>query len=764
MANGSAISEKNGAHPANSARTLLSITGMTCSGCQRAVLNALTSLEAVDRAVVSLDKQSAEIEWKNKASPQIEQAIESVREAGYEAEISADSTAASTSPSFFHGWFWTVLVGAIGTVPMMICEWTFGLGEISVYRWIAFCLASPVQFIGGWRFYRGAWSQLKHGRSNMDTLVSLGSSTAFFYSLYLLLSRTAGHVFFMESAAIITLVGAGHWVEAIVSSRAAFALRALLELAPAQARKVTEQGHELLVSVASLLPGDLILLKPGDRVPADATLLEGESSVDESMLTGESMPVDKSVGMKIFTGTQNLNGSIKARVDAVGAQSSLAQIIAVVERAQNSRANIQKLGDRISSIFVPGVVLIALATAIWWGVWYSSAHSIASWFSAIVPVHAFSSSWAAAIYHCAAVLIIACPCAMGLATPAAIMAAANQGARMGILIRDGDALEKSGCITSIVFDKTGTLTTGKIDVASTVSFAEEESELSLKVAVELARRSNHPVSQAVAQIHSPWEPLQLENWREIRGRGIEAEVHLNGQKRLFRLGSLNWMKELRNLTPAALEMAEENLRAGATVLFLADGAAVLRIFVLADKLKRGARQVLEDLRQKGYQCYMVTGDNRLAALSVAAQLGLKEKRVMAETSPEGKAEMIRKLQEAGERVAFVGDGINDAPALKQSNLGFAMAQATDVAREAADIVLLQADLAMIPQALDLAKKTLRIIKQNLFWAFFYNALGIPLAAIGVVSPVLSALAMGLSDLIVIGNALRLRQNAVKTER
>jgi Cu+-exporting ATPase len=539
-----------------------------------------------------------------------------------------------------------------------------------------------------------------------------------------------------------------------------------MNLAPQIARKLDEQGNETETPVASLRVGDKVVLKPGDRIPTDGEALEGNSAVDESMLTGESLPVDKAEGAKLYTGTVNQNGRLLMRVTATGEATALSQIIAVVQRAQNSRANIQKLGDRVSSVFVPVVVLVAIGTGLWWGLAYESAlrvgQSIAPY---LWPVHFPASALAVAFIHAAGVLIVACPCAMGLATPAAIMVGTNVAACRGILIRDGVALEKSGKITAVVFDKTGTLTQGKLSVAG-VEDLREPSQCSVpvrEIAAALAQPSNHPLSQAVATSgrgaqaaglpDSAARRIQLSDWQELRGQGVQAKI----DGTLLRLGSLSWLGKSGIDPSSAKKFVDEWSAQGATILGLDADNKLIGLVALRDTIKAHASEVVTQLKQQGKATYLITGDSQLTAFAIAQQVGIPKENVFAGIRPEQKADIVKQLQQRGERVAFVGDGINDAPALEQADLGIAVARASDVAREAADIILLKSDIHAIPEALGLAQATLRTIKQNLFWAFFYNAAAVPLAALGFLSPVICAVAMGFSDLIVIGNALRLRR-------
>jgi Cu+-exporting ATPase len=748
--------------------TELAITGMTCGHCARHVTDAIQGVTGVHSATVRLEANRATVRWSNRASQDVPAVLKAIEAEGFGAKV-AEPNARDAGESKLAGWQLNLWVGLPVTLLLMAGEWIFGLAMVRWFQWLAFALAGIVQVFAGARFYRGAWGQLKAGSSNMDTLVALGSSTAFAYSTWALFSGHGGHVhvYFMEAAAIITLISVGHWMESRVSVRASSALRKLLHLAPALARRRGPDGIETEVPVAQLKEDDLISLRPGDRVPTDGEVAEGDSALDESMLTGESAPVDKIAGSQLYAGTVNLNGRLVMRVTATGEETALAHIILAVQRAQSSRANIQRLGDRVSSVFVPIVVTIALAAALWWGLAPDSAAHVQAWLGRFLwPAQPPEGPLAAAFMIGAAVLIIACPCAMGLATPAAIMAGSNAAAQRGILIRDGVALEKAGSVTAVLFDKTGTLTVGRPEVAAVWDPARQEPLLPAKrLAAALARPSGHPISQAVARLATA--DLELRQWEEVRGAGIRASLNPASQEtRLLPpstlhapvcLGSLRWLEGLGvDLSPGR-GFTREWLGQGATLVGLASGRLLLGLFAVRDVLKPDAARVVEVLRGQGFKTYMVTGDHALTAASIAAQVGIAPENVFAEVRPERKAELVKELQARGERVAFVGDGINDAPALEQADLGIAVSRASDIAREAADVILLNSEIEAVPESLGLARAALRTIKQNLFWAFFYNAIGIPLAALGFMSPILCAAAMGLSDLVVIGNALRLRR-------
>ncbi|HEX7469301.1 MAG TPA: cation-translocating P-type ATPase [Verrucomicrobiae bacterium] len=796
--------ENSSAAPA----TELFVSGMTCGNCARHVTEAIQSVPGVRSASVVLEAGRASVRWAADAPANVPAVLSAIKAAGYEAKA-IESHAHDHGAHKQSGWHLNLLLGGFVTAVLMIGEWVFDLAMTPWFQWLSFALAGVVQVFCGAQFYRGAWRQLKAGSSNMDTLVALGSTTAFGYSMWALLSGAGGHVYFMEAAAIITLISTGHWLEARVSERASGALKSLLQLAPQTARRIgapasgtartaNELKHavpeagapiaETEVPVAELKIGDRVVLRPGDRVPTDGKVVEGNSAVDEAMLTGESVPVDKSANSELYAGTVNVNGRLVMRVTATGDATALAHIIAAVQRAQTSRADIQRLGDRVSNVFVPIVVAIALAAGLWWGLAPESANHVHDWLAQFLW-HAHAPIGAAAGFIiAAAILIVACPCAMGLATPAAIMASANAAARRGILIRDGVALEKAGNVTAVIFDKTGTLTIGKPEVAKVwntaqggtgfqpVSNLREKTEtgrmpVPLFLAVTLARNSTHPISQAIAKISAKEFPIA--DWKEVRGAGVEANIehptpinreqasNLEHPMEKARLGSLRWLRECGVDLSAGESFIAEWSGQGATIVGLAAENSLLGLFAVKDTVKPGAAKVIEQLQRQGLKTYLLTGDNKLTAASIAKQCGITPENIFAEVRPEQKAEFVKKLQAQGERVAFVGDGINDAPALTQADLGIAVSRASDVAREAADIILLKSEIEAVPEALGLARATLRTIKQNLFWAFFYNALGVPLAALGFMSPVLCAAAMGVSDLVVIGNALRLARRRAR---
>jgi Cu+-exporting ATPase len=639
-------------------------------------------------------------------------------------------------------------IGLLFTLPLFAISMArdFGLLPMSLamapwLNWAMFVLATPVQFYVGASYYVSAYKALRNGSANMDVLVAMGSSVAYFYSLAVLFALLQGHGYFETSATIITLIRAGKYLEARARSRTGESIRKLMGLQPKTAR-ILRDGKEIEIASAEIAIGDRVVVRPGEKFPADGVVIEGHSSADESMLTGEAMPVEKTVGDPVTGATLNKQGRVVFEATKVGKATALAQIIKLVERAQATKPPIQRLGDRISEIFVPAVIVIA---AITFTVWYFA-----------FPAASASDTLARALINTAAVLLIACPCAMGLATPTAVMVGAGRGAELGVLIKSGDALESAAGISMVLLDKTGTLTKGQPVLTDTIlaAFPAGETEL-LRLAASVEDASEHPLGEAlVAEANARGLKLKTpQSFTAQPGRGVLAQ--LNGRNIV--IGSRRLLDEqgaqLDGLQPAAERLQSE----GKTPIIVAVDGKVAGLFGVADALKEHAAELVTELHRMGMKVGMITGDSQRVADAVAAQLGLDL--VVAEVLPDQKAAEVRKLQERGERVAMVGDGINDAPALAQANLGIAIGTGTDVAMATAPVVLMTADIRAVAGALLLSKKTLRTIKQNLFWAFIYNILLIPAAAIGLLNPMLAAGAMALSDVFVIGNSLRLRRFA-----
>lgn len=744
-------------------RTRLLIEGMTCGNCVRHAAEALQSTPGVASATVDFNTGTASVDWSNVAAVRPELLFQSLRRAGFQArEWVAKPNEPPRNVPGTNPWSVSLRFGIPASVLLMVGDWLLDLGLNPTFQSASFLVAVATVWLLGRRFYQGAWNQLRSGGANMDTLVSLGVTAAMGYSVVTLFSNIPGHRFFTESVTLLTFVGVGHFLEHRMSARAGSALRSLLELAPATANRLDLSGNEQAVAVGELALEDRIVLRPGDRVPVDAIVIEGNSAIDESMLTGESMPVDKKPGSRIYAGTSNRSGNLTAVVSGLGEETALARIAEVIRRAQSTRASVQRLADRISAVFVPIVVGVAVAAALWWFLFPASAGAaraaVEAW---LWHAHLPNSPIAAGIVVACSVLVIACPCAMGLATPVALMAGVNTAARHGILVRDAAVLETCGGIDTLIFDKTGTLTLGRPAVVESAAFvAPHPSPQPLphafaELAASLARRSNHPLSLAIAQVAPGNETLL--DWTELPGAGLRARW----KNHVVRLGSPSALNKAGIESAFIHRIIHAWAEQGSTPVLLAIDQTLIAAFALRDSLRPEAREVIARLRRDGYRVGLLSGDHPVTAKAVALEAGIDPTLVHAGIPPEGKSGFLEALRKSGRHVAFVGDGINDGPALAAADLGIAVARASDVAREAAGIVLLRTNLHAVPEALHLASATLRTIRQNLFWAFFYNAAAVPLAALGLVNPAVCAAAMGLSDLVVVGNALRLSRKAIR---
>ena len=712
----------------------LAIEGMTCASCAGRVEKALLKVPGVAAAAVNLATESARVSASRGID--VGALLKAVDKAGYHAARAGKGKETADKPQSHGGR--AVIAAAILSLPLtvpMLLE--LGGGHYMLPGWLQWLLATPVQFWLGARFYRAGWKAVKAGAGNMDLLVALGTSAAYGLSVYQLLAHEGHgmpHLYFEASAVVITLVLLGKWLEARAKRQTAAAIRALQALRPASAR-VRRDGVDADIAVEQVRVGDLVVVRPGERIAVDGVVEEGASHVDESLITGESLPVARQAGDKVTGGAINGDGLLLVRTGAIGAETALARIIRLVESAQAAKAPIQRLVDKVSAVFVPVVLLIALATFAGW--WLAGAHA------------------EAAIINAVAVLVIACPCALGLATPAAIMAGTGVGARHGILIKDAEALEVAHSVNTVVFDKTGTLTVGKPALVELEPCGIERREL-LQLAAAIQNGSEHPLARAVTTraAADDVDVPPAADLRALPGRGLAATVA--GMD--LRLGSSRLMQELGiDLAPLQAR-AGELAEGGHTVSWLASvgpSARLLGLLAFGDQLKDSARDAVSRLHALGVETVLLTGDNRGSAAAVGRALGIRE--VVAEVLPEDKTGKVAELKRSGRIVAMVGDGINDAPALAAADVGIAMATGTDVAMHAAGVTLMRGDPALVADAIDISRRTYRKIRQNLFWAFIYNLVGIPLAALGMLNPVVAGAAMAFSSVSVISNALLLRR-------
>ena len=720
----------------------IGIGGMTCASCVARVEKALNKVPGVTSATVNLATESARIAV---ADPELTDARlrRVIRDAGYEPRSMEAAEAADNNSSPWAGFApvaWGLLLSAPLVLPMLGDLWG---QHWMLPAWVQFALATPVQFILGARFYKAGWHALKALTGNMDLLVSLGTTAGWLLSVWLWLTSSghhAPHLYFEGSAVVITLVLLGKWLEARAKRQTTEAIRALHALRPDKAHWIGEDG-EVDVPVDEILTGDLIVVRPGERFPLDGDLVEGQTQVDESMLTGEPLPVSKAAGAQLTGGSINGDGRVLMRVTAVGHETVLSRIIRLVEDAQAAKAPIQRLVDKVAEIFVPVVLLVALLT-------------LAAWLF-------MGASFETALIHAVAVLVIACPCALGLATPVAIMAGTGVAARHGILIKDAQALETAHRVQTVAFDKTGTLTVGQPRLTQHVAAPGQDGTTTLRWAASVQSGSEHPLARAVTAAAKD-QGLTVPEASEVSavpGRGVQATV----EGRILLLGSLRWLQQ-EGMDVALWAGEVQALQAqGATLSALAErtpeGVQGLLLMAFGDEPKAGAAEALTALRARGLKLVMISGDNQAAAEAMARRLGLRPEdgEVLADVLPGDKAAQVQKLREGGRIVAMVGDGVNDAPALAAADVGLAMGNGTDVAMHAAGITLMRGDVALVGAALDISARTVAKIRQNLFWAFAYNVAGIPLAALGYLNPVIAGGAMALSSVSVMSNALLLKR-------
>ncbi|MDD5527668.1 MAG: cation-translocating P-type ATPase [Patescibacteria group bacterium] len=754
----------------------LNIGGMDCASCAMNIGRNLKRQAGIISADVNYANGKAYVEY-DEAKIGLDKIKEVVKKTGYQVldkmPMSHEGQMKHEAGEHEHvvkisNWLTVKLVLAIiFTAPLlarMIWQWQIGgsVMNISNTDWTQIILAASVVFIFGWQFHKSAGKQIIRGQFNMDSLISLGTLTAFFYSLWAVF---AGRPMYFESAAAIAaLILLGKYLEAKTSGRASDAMKKLMELGVKKAMIIDDQGKIIEKNIEEVKIGEIALVRPGEKIPLDGIIIEGQSDIDESMLTGEGLPVAKSVGENVFGGTINKDGQLKIKITQTGENTVLAKIIKTVEEAQSFKAPVQKLADTISGIFVPAVIGVAILTFIGW----------------LIYSHDFSI----AIINAVTVLIIACPCALGLATPIAVMVGTSVGAKKGILIKNGESFEKAKRIDTVVFDKTGTLTLGEPKLAEIIAAENFSQDEVLAIAARLAQGSNHPLSRAVADFANGEQQLYIlnkegasdfplraggplpaldkmptdiprvqnpavKNFAEFPGRGIGGEI--DGQK--YFLGNRRILAENKINAAWAEKISQEKSEEGGSLLFLAQAEQVIGAFVLRDELKKTAEEAVWNLKKMKIESIIISGDREAAVHYTASLLSVDN--FFAEILPAEKQQKVKELQDTGKRVVFAGDGINDAPSLVQADLGIAMGAGADIAKEAGNIIIMKNEPIKIVEAIRLARKTFGIIRQNLFWAFFYNVIAIPLAILGIANPIVAAFAMILSDITVIGNSLRI---------
>ncbi|HDR3492023.1 MULTISPECIES: heavy metal translocating P-type ATPase [Bacillus] len=727
------------------------VSGMTCAACANRVEKRLNKLEGVNGATVNFALESATVDF-NPDEIHVNEMKSAITKLGYKLEVKSDEQNGSTDHRLqeIERQKKKFIISFILSFPLlwaMVSHFSFTsfiyLPDMLMNPWVQLALATPVQFIIGGQFYVGAYKALRNKSANMDVLVALGTSAAYFYSVYLSIrsigsSEHMTDLYFETSAVLITLIILGKLFEAKAKGRSSEAIKKLMGL-QAKTATVLRDGTEIKILIEEVVAGDIVYVKPGEKIPVDGEIVEGKSAIDESMLTGESIPVDKTIGDVVIGSTINKNGFLKVKATKVGRDTALAQIIKVVEEAQGSKAPIQRVADQISGIFVPVVVVIAIIT-------------FAVWMLFVTP-----GDFGGALEKMIAVLVIACPCALGLATPTSIMAGSGRSAEYGILFKGGEHLEATHRLDTVILDKTGTVTNGKpvlTDVIVADGFHEEEI---LRLVGAAEKNSEHPLAEAIVEgiKEKKIEIPSSETFEAIPGFGIESVVE--GKQLL--IGTRRLMKKFDIDIEEVSKSMEELEREGKTAMLIAINKEYAGIVAVADTVKDTSKAAIARLKKMGLDVVMITGDNTQTAQAIAKQVGIDH--VIAEVLPEGKAEEVKKLQAQGKKVAMVGDGINDAPALATADIGMAIGTGTDVAMEAADITLIRGDLNSIADAIFMSKMTIRNIKQNLFWALAYNGLGIPIAAFGFLAPWVAGAAMAFSSVSVVLNALRLQRVKLK---
>ncbi|WP_050613763.1 heavy metal translocating P-type ATPase [Bacillus testis] len=724
------------------------INGMTCAACSNRIEKGLNKMEGVSSATVNLALETATVTY-NPAVLTPNDVIAKIEKLGYGAQRKdeAREEEGDHRQKAIIRQQWKFIISAILALPLLwtmvghfsFTSWIF-VPDFLMNPWFQFAIATPIQFVIGGQFYIGAYKALRNKSANMDVLVALGTSAAYFYSLYQTINSIGKHahglnLYYETSAVLITLILLGKLLEAKAKGRSSEAIKKLMGL-QAKTAVIERDGQELEVPIEEVASGDIVFVKPGEKVPVDGLILEGRSALDESMITGESVPVDKSAGEAVIGSTINKNGFLKIKATNVGSHTALAQIIKVVEQAQGSKAPIQRMADKISGIFVPIVVSIAVITFL-------------VWYVAVDP-----GNFAEALENMIAVLVIACPCALGLATPTSIMAGSGRAAEYGILFKGGEHLEQTHKIDTVLLDKTGTVTNGKPVLTDIIASAEWEEAALLQLVASAEKSSEHPLAEAIVK-GSQDKGMSLwktQSFDAVPGYGIEARV----EGRDVLIGTRKLMDKYKIKMEANVLQAMSNLEEqGKTAMLAAVDGRFAGIVAVADTIKDSSRKAIERLHAMGIEVAMITGDNQRTASAIGEEAGIGH--IIAEVLPEQKAEEVKKLQAEGKHVAMVGDGINDAPALAMADIGMAIGTGTDVAMEAADITLMRGDLNAIADAIAMSKYTVRNIKQNLFWALGYNTLGIPVAALGLLAPWVAGAAMAFSSVSVVLNALRLQK-------
>lgn len=707
----------------------LDITGMSCEACAARITKLLNKLP-IEEAVINSITNSGVVRFKNGLVTE-EEIIKQVEKAGYGATVVKDEdNVINRDDKELKGLKRDIIISLIFTIPLFSAMFFHmaGVHTILSNGWVQLALAIPVQFYIGRRFYKGAFNSIRGGGANMDVLIVMGTSAAFFFSLYHTIIGSS-ELYYESSAVIITLILLGKYFEKRAKTRTTDAINKLMEL-QAKTAVVERNGEVIEIPIEEVVVGDIIDVRPGEKVAVDGKIIFGETSIDEAMVTGESIPSEKTVGDEVIGGTINKNGFIKFEATKVGKDTMLSQIVKLVEQAQEHKAPVQRLADKIAGIFVPSVIVIAIITfALTWFVKKS-----------IDP----------AIMHAVAVLVIACPCSLGLATPTAIMVGTGRGANLGILIKSGEYLERACKIDSVVFDKTGTLTEGKPVVKSVENYSHMNEDEMLKIFSSLENASQHPLGEAVVNYckEKGIETVEVSNFNSLTGMGVSGTIneakYFIGNKKLMDEKNISYSLE-------DIEMLQEK---GETPLMLFDEKKLLGIISVADEVKESSKGAIEKLHEMGIEIYMITGDSKRAANAIGKSLGIEG--VFAEVLPQDKSDKIKEIKSDGKVVAMVGDGINDAPALAEADIGFAIGTGTDVAIEASDITIINGDIYSVVKAIELSKRTMRTIKQNLFWAFFYNVIGIPIAALGFLNPMIAGAAMAFSSVSVVTNSLRLK--------